>query len=75
MPWWAAPGTNNIIANILRSRKHTVLTRISKNTVETVEIVETVETVERIERIERVRLLRNYIILTWILTPEWQPLS
>lgn len=72
MPWWAAPGTNNIIANILRSRKHTVLTRISKNTVETVEIVETVETVERIERI---RLLRNYIILTWTLTPEWQPLS
>ena len=72
MPWWAAPGTNNIIANILRSRKHTVLTRISKNTVETVEIVETVETVERIERI---RLLRNYIILTWTLTPEWQPLN
>lgn len=72
MPWWAAPGTNNIIANILRSRKHTVLTRISKNTVET---VETVEIVERIERIERIRLLRNYIILTWTLTPEWQPLN
>lgn len=72
MPCWAAPGTNNIIANILRSRKHTVLTRISKNTVET---VETVEIVERIERIERIRLLRNYIILTWTLTPEWQPLS